>query len=52
MPLARRHFLQTGGLAVGSLALGAALPAVPAAAAGGLDGGRGKVQVYGQPSPG
>ncbi|MEW1648784.1 RICIN domain-containing protein [Streptomyces sp. NPDC091219] len=36
MPLARRHFLQTGGLAVGSLALGVALPSVPAAAAGGL----------------
>ncbi|MFE2887259.1 RICIN domain-containing protein [Streptomyces sp. NPDC059272] len=36
MPLARRHFLQTGGLAVGSLALGAVLPSAPAAAAGGL----------------
>ncbi|MER7927361.1 RICIN domain-containing protein [Streptomyces sp. NPDC096057] len=36
MLLARRHFLQTGGLAVGSLALGAALPAAPAAAASGL----------------
>jgi hypothetical protein len=33
MPLARRHFLQTGCLAVGSLAIGAALPAAPAAAA-------------------
>ncbi|MFE0510186.1 hypothetical protein [Streptomyces sp. NPDC058964] len=31
MPLARRHFLQTGGLAVG-----AGLPAPPATAADGL----------------
>ncbi|MFD9004078.1 RICIN domain-containing protein [Streptomyces sp. NPDC059582] len=36
MPPTRRHFLQTGCLAVGSLAVGVSLPAAPAAAADGL----------------